>query len=123
MSDDLSPLESRISSIVDDEERLNRDRKSALGTKNARRDAEKRTEAAHMATLERGRDHQARTNAEKERKFQADIKREGEIVDLSKEIRDDYIRETRHRQAAKESMQAKISALESKLRSIEGRRP
>ena len=123
MTDDIKPLQSRISTIVGDEERLNRNRKSALGAKQARRDSEKRSEAANLSTLEREREHQVRANADKERKFQEELKREGEeLVNLSKEIRDEYIAETRHREAAKEKLQAKVSALEAKLRSIEGTR-
>lgn len=124
MTDDITPLQSRISAIVGDEDRLNRNRKSALGAKQARRDAEKRSEAANLSTLEREKEHQVRTNTDKERKFQEELKREGEeLVNLSKEIRDDYIAETRHREAAKEKLQTKVSALEAKLRSIEGERP
>ena len=124
MTDDITPLQPRISAIVADEDRLNRNRKNALMTKQARRDVEKRSEAVNLLTLEKQKTHQVRTNADKERKFQEELKREGEeLVNLSKEIRDDYIAEIRHREAAKEKLQAKVIALETKLRSIEGARP
>jgi hypothetical protein len=45
------------------------------------------------------------------------------LVNASKEIRDDYIAEIRHREVAKEKLQAKVTALEAKLRSVEGVRP
>ena len=123
MSDDIKPLQDRISKIVGDEERLNRNRKSARDEKSAHRDAEKRTEATHLATLEREKEHQLAVNAQKEHKFQEALRREGEeLVNVSKEIRDDYVAEIHHREAAKERLQTKISALEAKLRSIEGAR-
>jgi len=125
MSDDnIQPLQDRISKIVGDEERLNRTRKSAVEAQKAHRDSEKRTESAHLATMDRDREHQLGLNAEKERKFQEKMRKEGEeLVNLSKEIRDDYIAETRHREAAKDKLQSKVTALESKLRSIESARP
>jgi len=124
MSDDITPLQSRITTIVGDEERLNRNRKKALDIKKVRRDTEKRSEVANLATLEKEKESQMRVNADKERKYVEELKREGEeLVNVSKEIRDDYIAEIRHREAAKEKLQAKITALEVKLRDIEGARP
>lgn len=124
MTNDLTPLQSRITTIVGDEERLNRNRKNARGAQQSRRDIEKRAEAVKLATLDKEKDHQVRANADKERKFQEILRREGEeLVNLSKEIRDDYVAEIRHRETAKETLQAKITALEAKLRGIEGGRP
>ena len=124
MSDDLTPLQSRISTLVGDEERLNRNRMTGMKSKKDHRDVEKRTETAKLATLEKEKDHQLGVNAEKERKFQEALRQEGEeLVNVSKEIRDDYIEEIRHREAAKGKLQTKITALEAKLRTIEGRRP
>ena len=124
MADDITPLQSRISAIVGKEDRLNRDRKDALGAKQARRDVEKRSETASLTTLEKEKEHQVKTNADTERKFQEELKREGEeLINLSKEIRDDYVAEIRHREIAKEKLQSKVAALEAKLRSIEGARP
>ncbi|ALM09684.1 MAG TPA: hypothetical protein DEB30_00660 [Candidatus Peribacter riflensis] len=125
MSEDtIQPLQERITKIVGDEERLNRNRVTGMKTKKDRRDAEKRTETSNLATLEREKAQQMGANAEKERKFQEALRREGEeLVDLSKGIRDDYIAEIRHREVAKEQLQTKITALEGKLRTIEGARP
>lgn len=124
MTDDIKSLQSRITTIVEDEERLNRNRKNARGVKQSRRDSEKRTEAAHIATLDKEKDRQMDVNAEKERKFQTELKREGEeLVNLSKEIRDDYITEARHRELAKEKLQTKVTAVETKIRNIKGARP
>lgn len=106
------------------EERLNRERKSALTAKKARRDIEKRSEVANLAILEKEKEHQMMMNADKERKFAEDLKREGEeLINVSKEIRDDYIAEIRHREEAKAKLQVKVSALEAKLRKIEEARP
>jgi hypothetical protein len=124
MTDDLTSLQTRITTIVGDEERLNRDRKTARGEQQAYRDVEKRSEAAKLATLDKEKEHQLGVNAEKERKFQEALRREGEeLVNLSKEIRDEYVTEIRHRELAKEKLQTKIIALEAKLRNIEGARP
>ncbi|MDD5751007.1 MAG: hypothetical protein PHS73_00625 [Candidatus Peribacteraceae bacterium] len=125
MSDDtIQPLQDRITKIVSDEEHLNSNRKSALAVKKSRRDGEKRTEVANLAKLEHEKEHQMGVNAEKERKYMEELKREGEeLVNVSKEIRDDYITEIRHRELAKEKLQAKIGTLETKLRSIKAARP
>lgn len=124
MTDDLTPLQTRITTIVGDEERLNRNRKSAIDLKKGRRDVEKRSEVASLATLEKEKQSQMRVNEGKEQKFLADIKREGdELVNASKEVRDEYIAEVRHREIFKEKLQTKVTALEAKLRSIEGARP
>ncbi|MCF7844561.1 MAG: hypothetical protein K9M03_01910 [Kiritimatiellales bacterium] len=124
MSDDITTLQSRITAIVSDEERLNRTRKSALGKQQARRDTEKRTEAADLATIEQEKKHQIDMNEKKERKFNEDLKKQGaELVNVSKEIRDDYIAEMHHRKIAKEKLQTKVSALETKMQSIKSARP
>lgn len=124
MSDDITPLQSRITAIVSDEELLNRNRKSALETRQARRDGEKRTEAANLATIEKAKKDQMDINENKERKFMEDLKKQGtELVNVSKEIRDDYIAEMQHRKIAKEKLQTKIAALETKMRSIKAARP
>lgn len=124
MSDDINPLESRITKIVGQEERLNKNRISGMKAKTDHRNAEKRQEGYDLASLDREKADQLKTNSAKESKFQESLKREGEaLVDLSKEIRDDYIAELRHREQAKEKLQAKVAALESKLRGIEGARP
>jgi hypothetical protein len=123
MTDDLTALQTRITRIVGEEDRLNRDRRTARGAQQAHRDDEKRTESANLATLEKEKEHQIGVNAEKEHKFQEALRRDGEeLVNFSKGIRDDYIVEIHHREAAKEKLQEKITALESKLRSIEGAR-
>lgn len=123
MSDDITILQSRITAIVDDENRLNRERKTSLGVKQARRDSEKRTEAAKLSTLETDKTNQLRNNALKEQKFQEELKKEGEeLVNLSREIRNDYITEAKHRESAKQQLQSKVTALETKLKNIEGRR-
>ena len=124
MTDDMTPLQSRITKIVGDEERLNRNRLTGMKTKKDHRDAEKRTETANLATLEKEKEHQIGVNAEKERRFQDALRREGEeLADLSREIRDEYATEIRHRQTAMEKLQGKITTLEDKLRNIEGTRP
>lgn len=120
MTDDLMPLQSRITTIVGDEERLNRNRKNALDVKKTRRAVEKHSEDAKLATLDREKEHQKRINADKEHKFTEELKREGEeLINLSKEIRNEYIAEIKHREVAKEKLQTKVSALEEKLRGIE----
>ena len=58
MTDDIVPLQSRITAIVDEENRLNRNRKNAIGIKQTRRDAEKRSESAKLLTLEKEKQHQ-----------------------------------------------------------------
>lgn len=125
MADDtIKPLQDRITKIVGDEERLNRNRLSGMKAKKDRREVEKRTETENLATLETEKNHQIGVNTEKERTFQEALRKEGEeLVDLSKEIRNDYIEEIRHREAAKEKLQKKVVALEAKLRSIEAVRP
>ncbi len=124
MTDEMHTLQSRITKIVGDEERLNHNRLTGVKAKKDRRDIEKRKETANLATLEKEKELQMRTNAEKERTFLEELKHEGEeLVNLSKEIRDDFIAETQHREAAREKLQAKVAALENKLRSIEGARP
>ncbi|MFA7682344.1 MAG: hypothetical protein WCX61_04930 [Candidatus Peribacteraceae bacterium] len=124
MTDDITALQSRITAIVSNEDRLNRERKGARGVRQARRDVEKRSEAANLSTTEKEKQHQVRTNADKERKFQEEMKREGEeLVNFSKEIRDDYTAEVRHREMAKEKLQTKVTALETKLRRIGEARP
>lgn len=124
MTDDLTPLQSRITTIVGDEERLNRNRTTGMKVKKDRRDAEKRTENAELATLEKEKQHQISVNAGKEQKYQTALKREGDELDnASKEIQADYIAEVRHREIAKSNLQTKVSALEARLRSIEGTRP
>ncbi|PIQ76165.1 hypothetical protein COU78_01240 [Candidatus Peregrinibacteria bacterium CG10_big_fil_rev_8_21_14_0_10_49_24] len=124
MSDDITALQSRITAIVSDEERLNRNRKSALEVQQARRDSEKRTEAANMATTEKEKQRQIDSNAIKERKFLEELKKQGEeLVNVSKEIRDDYVAEMHHRKVAKDKLQTKVAALETKMRSIKAARP
>lgn len=125
MTDDtIQSLQDRITKIVGDEERLNRKRLSGMKDKTDRRDSEKKKETVELATLETEKEQQMRVNAVKERKFLDELKREGEeTVNLSKEIRDDYIAEIRHREVAKERLQAKVTALEAKLRGIERARP
>ena len=119
MTDDIVPLQSRITAIVDEENRLNRNRKNAIGIKQTRRDAEKRSESAKLLTLEKEKQHQVIINADNEWEFQKELSREGvDLVNLSKEIRDDYIAESRHREVARENLQAKITALEAKMQSI-----
>jgi len=124
MTDDLTPLQSRITTIVGDEERLNRNRTTGIKVKKDRRDAEKRTENAKLATLEKEKEHQMSVNAGKEQKYQTELKREGEeLENASKEIQADYIAEVRHRAVAKNNLQTKVTALEVKLRGIESGRP
>ncbi len=124
MSDDITSLQSRIATLASDEERLNRLRRNAVSAKTARRDGEKRTEEAHLATLDRAKDQQLKVNADKEQKFQDDLKREGKELDaVSKKIREDFDAETRHRAEAKQKLQTEISAREAKLRSIASTRP
>jgi hypothetical protein len=117
--DNINPLQDRITKIVGDENRLNRDRLTMRKEQTDRRDAEKRTETANLATLDREKGHQMGVNAEKERQFQEALRRDGEeLVGLSKGIRDDYIAETQRREVAKKNLEGKVSALETKLRSI-----
>ncbi|OGJ61077.1 hypothetical protein A3C37_03365 [Candidatus Peribacteria bacterium RIFCSPHIGHO2_02_FULL_53_20] len=123
-NDNIQPLQDRIAKIVGDEERLNRNRLTALKVKTDRRDSEKRTENADLETLDRKKEQQIRVNADKERKFLDELKREGaELVHLSKELQHDHTEETRRRGEAKEKLQAKVTALEAKLRNVAGARP
>lgn len=123
MTDDLTPLESRISTIVADEERLNRERVSGMKEKTNRREAEKRKETSELTTIENAKGSQMKEIAEKERKLEEEMRREGELVNASKEIRDDYIVEMKRREDVKQKLQAKLTALETKMRSIKNARP
>lgn len=124
MNDDFTPLQDRITKIVGNEDRLNRERLTGMKVKKDRRDAEKRTETANLATLDTEKEHQLGVNAGKERKYVEEIKREGEVlVDLSKKLRDEYIMEKRHREETTTKMQAEATVLEQQLRSIETSRP
>lgn len=124
MTDDLTPLQSRITKIVGDEERLNQNRKSALGARQAHRDAEKRTEAASLATLQSEKEHQMGVNAAKEHTYQEALRREGEeLMNVSKEIRNDYATEVQRRKVAEEQLRGKVAALETRLRNVKAARP
>lgn len=124
MSDDITPLQSRIAKIAEDEKLLNRNRTSALEERKAQRDQEKRAEDANLATLGRERDHQMGLNVEKERKFQEAQRREGEeLVNASKEIRDALAAEVQRRRVAEEMLQGKAAALEARLRKTKAARP
>lgn len=124
MNDDITPLQDRITKIVGNEDRLNRERLTGIKAKKDRRDSEKRTEAANLATMNTEKENQLGINAVKERKYVEELKREGEVlVDLSKKLRDDYIVEKRHREETTTKMQGEASVLEEKLRRIEAARP
>ena len=123
MSDDIKPLESRITKIIGEEERLNRNRKSALKTNDDKRNAEKRKENADLAILETEKRRQVRANTANESAFRMSQEREGkELVSLSQEIQFAYIKETEHRKATQSSLLQRVTALEAKLRGIEANR-
>ena len=123
MSDDIKPLESRITKIIGEEERLNRNRKSALKTNDDKRNAEKRKENADLAILETEKRRQVRANTANESAFRMSQEKEGkELVSLSQEIQSAYIKETEHRKATQSSLQQRVTALEAKLRGIEANR-
>lgn len=120
----MQPLQERITKIVGDEKKLNHNRRSALDAKKTQRNGEKRSEAADLATLDRQKEKQIRINRGKEQKFLEDVKREGdELVNVSREIRTDYITEVQHRETFEQKLQTKLTALEAKLRSIKAARP
>ena len=123
MTDDIKPLESRITQIISNEQRLNRNRQTALKANDDRRNVEKRKEDGDLATLETEKRRQVRANTIREGDFLQSQEREGrEIIGLSKEIQRDYIAELEHRKFASNSLQQKVTTLETKLRNIEAGR-
>jgi len=124
MTDDITPIQSRIAKIAEDERLLNSNRKSALEGRKAQRDQEKRTEDADLAKLGMARNRQMELNAEKERKFQDAQRREGEeLVNASREIQSAYAAEVQRRKEVGEVLQGKAAALETRLRNIKAERP
>lgn len=123
MSDDIRPLELRITKIIGEEDRLNRNRKLALKTNDDKRNAEKRKETADLALLETEKNKQVRANSANESAFRTLQEKEGnELVNLSRDIQSAYIKETDHRKATQSSLQQQVTALEEKLRGIEAGR-
>lgn len=123
MTDDIQPLEARITKIIGEEERLNRTRKSALKVNDDRRNIEKRKEDTELATLETEKKRQLQANTVKETDFQKLQDREGkELVGFSKEIQSEYLAELEHRKLANNALKQKVTVLEAKLRTIEAGR-
>lgn len=123
MNDDIAPLQDRITRIVEEEKRLNSEMARDRKTETDRRYAEKQKETTKLATLKNEEARQMGENVRKDHASQETLRREGEVVHLSDEIRRGYIEETRRREAAKIRMGEQVAALEAKLRSIKGARP
>ncbi len=123
MSDDIKPLESRITKIIGEEDRLNRNRRNSLKVNDDRWKEEKRKEDAALATLDTEKQRQVSANTVKEQAFRKLQEKEGsELEDITKGIQAAYIAELEHRKNAMISMQQQLDALEAKMRSIEASR-
>ncbi|MFA6523137.1 MAG: hypothetical protein WCS85_02105 [Candidatus Peribacteraceae bacterium] len=119
----LRPLQDRITKIDEDEKRLNRDRLAGLKTMTDRRAVEKRKEATALATVVKEEERQEGVNAGKERAFQADLKREGEVTNVTEALKRNYIVELRRREEADRALLKQINDLETQLQHIRGTRP